>query len=338
MANMKRISLVLFTLTLLFLAAGCGPDQDLAGGSGLQAWIDAPLDESVLPLEPYEIVAHASDPQAITSLLIQVNGEELASLSNPDPEELLALFKQVWVPPGPGEYQIDAKAQNAAGVWSQTATVIVRVEAQSEEAAIMEPEAAESPEPASCDPTLTAVENATCRTGPSIFHDPVDYLLAGETAPIGGRNQDWTWWSVQLPDQENPCWIADGTSTAVCVPEDLVYLESPPYITRIGKSSSEFYWGDNPNQTITVQATAGGETPLELLRVVYHIQGRDNWTSAMMVNTTGDRWEGTISARSLKGYDKFDSAVVEYYLEATSQNGLITKSPMLADIKLKKVP
>jgi hypothetical protein len=29
---------------------------------------------------------------------------------------------------------------------------------------------------------------------------------------------------------------------------------------------------------------------------------------------------------------------VEYYLEATSQNGLLTKSPLLVDIKLKKMP
>jgi len=338
MAIMNKICPVLLTLILLVLAAGCGPNQDATIGGSLQAWIDAPLDESVLPLEPYEIVAHASDPQAISSLEIQVNGEELASLSNPDAEELLALFEQVWVPPGPGEYQIDVKAQNAAGEWSDTASVTVRVEVQPEEAAIMEPEAEEAPEPATCDPSLTAAENATCRTGPSSYHEPVGYLLEGETVPISGRNQDWTWWSVRLPDQENPCWISDSTAEAACVPEDLAYLESPPYITRIGKSSSEFYWGDNPNQTITIQAMAGGESSLDQLRVVYHIQGRDNWTSSLMMNTSGDLWEGVLSARNLKGFENYDSAIVEYYLEAVSQNGLITKSQMLADIKLKKVP
>ncbi len=335
---MKRISPVLISLMLLTLTAGCGPSQAQTGGSSLQAWIDAPLTESVLPLEPYEIVAHASDPQEITQLEIQINGTELASLSNPDPGELLALFKQLWVPPGPGEYRIDVKAQNGAGEWSETASVVVRVEAQLQEAAVMEPKATETPEPISCDPTVTAAENASCRTGPSSYHEPVGYLLAGESAPIGGRNQDWTWWSIQLPDQASPCWIADSTVTADCVPEDLAYLDSPPYITRIGKSSSEFYWGDNPNQTITIQALVGGESPLERLRVVYHVQGRDNWTSAVMLNTTGDSWEGTMGARNLKGYEKYDSAIVEYYLEATSQNGLITKSPMLADIKLKKMP
>ena len=335
---MNKISPVVLSLILLVLAAGCGPNQVQPGSESLHAWIDAPLNESVLALEPYEIVAHASDPQAISGLEINVNGTELASLANPDPGELLALFKQVWVPPGPGEYQIDVKAQNAAGEWSETASVLVRVEAQPEEAVVMQPEGEESPEPTSCEPTLTAAENATCRTGPSSYHEPVGYLLAGENVPIGGRNQDWTWWSIQLPDQENPCWIADSTVEAACVPEDLAALESPPYITRIGKSSSEFYWGDNPNQTITVQALAGGESPLEMLRVVYHIQGRDNWTSAVMLNTTGDSWEGTMVARNLKGYDKFDSAIVEYYLEATSQNGLLTKSPLLADIKLKKMP
>jgi hypothetical protein len=338
MVAMNKTSLVFLLLILLILAAGCGPDQTLTGGAGLQAWIDAPLDESVLPLDPYEIVAHASDPQAIINLEIQVNGTQLASLPNSDPGELLALFKQVWMPPAPGEYRILVRAQNSAGEWSEDAVVVVSVQAQPESAVVMQPQASESPEPIDCTPSLTAEENTTCRTGPSSYHDPVAYLLEGESAQISGRNQDLTWWSVQLPDQDVPCWIADSTVSADCISEDLPYLESPPFITRIGKSSPEFYWGDNPNKTITIQAMAGGESPLEQLRVVYHIQGRDNWTSTVMTNTSGDLWEGVMYARNLKGFENFHAAKVEYYLEAVSQNGLSTQSQMLADITLKKTP
>jgi hypothetical protein len=335
---MKKHFLTVICLLFLMLAAACGPAETPVGGGSLQAWIDAPLDESILPLEPYEIVAHASDPQAISTLEIQVNGSQLASLPNSDPGELLALFKQVWVPPAPGEYEILARAQNSAGEWSEAAVVVVNVQAQPESAAIMEPEVPESPEPIACTPSLIAEENATCRSGPTSFHDPLGYLLAGDQVPITGRNQDWTWWSVQLPDLEPPCWIADSIANSFCVPEDLAFLESPPYITRIGKSAPEFYWGDNPNQTITIQAMAGGESPLEQLRVVYHIQGRDNWTSTVMTNISGDLWEGAMIAKNLKGFENFHAAKVEYYLEAVSQNGLSTQSQMLADITLKKTP
>ena len=45
-----------------------------------QAWIDAPLDGSTIPLDPYEIVMHAYDPGGVTQVELKVNGSLLASI------------------------------------------------------------------------------------------------------------------------------------------------------------------------------------------------------------------------------------------------------------------
>ena len=329
--------LILILFGLIF--AGCDASQISTSDVQLQAWIDAPLNESVIPLAPYEVVAHASDPSEISSLELYINGEIINTLLNTDTDQLLITFRQSWTPPSPGTYNIQVRAKNGSGEWSDFADVNIRVEDQVSVPAVdLIPS---DPPPLSldkCEPSLIASMNATCRSGPTPYHDPVVYLLEGDQAAIIGRNLDWTWWYISIPETENFCWISAQTVNSDCLPEDLEPVQSPPYITRIIKSGTEFYWGDNPNKTITVQAQVGGEGSITSVRFIYHLKDKGDWQSKQMLNTSGEIWEITLSALEVNHYQEISSSFLEYYLEAKNEYDLTTKSALFGDLKLKKVP
>jgi len=103
----------IFSLALIVLAA-CGPKAvpQVGFASANQAWIDAPLPDSHLPLAPVEIVAHAANPDGIASFEIDLNGQLLAK-TVPDPasiDQTLRYMRYSWQPAAPGRYLIEVKA------------------------------------------------------------------------------------------------------------------------------------------------------------------------------------------------------------------------------------
>ncbi len=334
---MKNFSLLIISLTLL--AGACTP-QVSPDPNSLIAWIDAPLDGSTIPMAPYQIVAHASDPGQITLLEISVDGEILGVTENPDPGDLLLSTKAAWNPPSPGVYTIQARGQNSSGAWSSYAQARVTVEEEFQTLPDLELLPTETPtiELVSCEPEITAIMNTTCRQGPTTYNEPVIYLLEGETAPFLGGNQDLSWWAVLPESQPDPCWVSGSTVETSCLPEEPEILESPPYITRVFPSHAEFYWGDNPLRSVTIQAQCGGEIPLTNVRLIYHLAGKAEWYNTAMTPSDGGIWQAQINAHTFDGYKTITSAVVEFYLEATNESGLITKSPLFTNLLLKEVP
>jgi len=92
-----------------------------------QAWIDAPLDGSTIPLDPYEIVMHAYDPGGVTQVELKVNGSLLASIPNPNPGQPFATLKYTWMPAAEGNYTLAASAQGVNGPPGYEATALVTV-------------------------------------------------------------------------------------------------------------------------------------------------------------------------------------------------------------------
>jgi hypothetical protein len=88
-------------------------------------------------------------------------------------------------------------------------------------------EAASPTPPAKEAPNATFTENTNCRRGASTDHEIVTYLKKGLTAPIVGRNEDSSWWLVQVPGSAIRCWawgkfvITHGDLTRV------PFVESP---------------------------------------------------------------------------------------------------------------
>jgi len=335
---MKKFPLIL--LCLAGLLAGCTPDSAVPPSSALTAWVDAPLDESTLPLAPYEIVAHASDPDQIQRLEISVDGEVQGQIENPEPARLLMTAEFSWTPLEPGVYTIEARGQNGSGEWSSPARVRVTVEEEIASQPTLEllPTAAVTLELADCEPEITALMDTTCRQGPTTYNEPAAYLLAGESAPLSGGNQDLSWWAVQPESLSELCWVSGSTVETSCPPQEPEILEAPPYITRVFPTYDEFYWGDHPRRSVTIQAQSGGEIPVSGVRLYYHLAGKSDWYNTAMIPGEGNLWQAQIQAHTFKNYREVRSAVVEYYLEATNEAGLVMKSPNFSNLKLKPDP
>jgi hypothetical protein len=126
---MKRKVPRLLAIILLMAISACSLSHNspvvLAGG-GSRTWFDAPLDDSILKLEPYPVVIHAYDPGGVSQVELSANGvvlENLKPVSNGD----LGLFKYSWDPKIPGNYVLRARAKGQAESWNSESTVTVTV-------------------------------------------------------------------------------------------------------------------------------------------------------------------------------------------------------------------
>jgi RNA polymerase sigma-70 factor (ECF subfamily) len=66
-----------------------------------------------------------------------------------------------------------------------------------------------TPTPTLGPPMVMALKNSNCRFGPGSVYDVIGFLLDGQTAPIEGRNAEWTWWWIMRQDGPGHCWVWD---------------------------------------------------------------------------------------------------------------------------------
>ncbi len=239
---MKRIFAFVFVLVL----SACTLSQGVS--EGLQVQIDAPTDGAVLPLAPYVIVAHATDPTGITRMEFSVDGAVIGSL----PESgSAAVAQQPWTPSAAGQHTIQVRAQNTGGTWSAYAQARVTIQeqaGQSPEAPAETPTAtatetaSPTPEPAATEtpsaPALTLIQNANCRRGPSQVYDVLTSLLKDQTVPITAKSEEGTWWLVHIPTGEY-CWISGVTGTTAGNLDVLPVATGQPGCLVLDASSNE---------------------------------------------------------------------------------------------------
>lgn len=160
---MKKRTALFICLTLVAVClAGCEGGQSgqatavsAASVGAVTAWIDAPLDRMELPLAPYEVVYHASDPVEVRQIEFTVDGEVLALDANPNPAEHLVTVRHTWNPTEPGNYTLRVRVLNRAGAWSEYAQAIVTVLAD-----------------ATPTPTVTTTPTATVTSTPTPSETP----------------------------------------------------------------------------------------------------------------------------------------------------------------------
>jgi hypothetical protein len=111
-------------LILCLLVAGCAPAQ--SGSGSPQAWIDAPLDGSVLPLAPYEIIVHGAAPAAPAGMEITINGQAVNVAPNSSGSRL-QVARYTWSPTAPGRYVIAVRTLDSSQQWSSPHTHVVTV-------------------------------------------------------------------------------------------------------------------------------------------------------------------------------------------------------------------
>ncbi len=117
-------------IVCLFLAAGASacnlPAQ--AGAGGPQAWIDAPLTGDTITVGTnVEVTSHSSDLSGITNVELSINKAVLNTANIPEADKTFVLIKQIWTPTEPGVYELQVRAQNTSGQWSDYAVVLVTV-------------------------------------------------------------------------------------------------------------------------------------------------------------------------------------------------------------------
>ena len=82
-----------------------------------QTWIDAPLNNSILPLIPYTIVFHGASFVGVTEFEIQINGAVVATVpplatgSGGSQYGTLFMAEYNWNPSAPGTYLIKVQAK-----------------------------------------------------------------------------------------------------------------------------------------------------------------------------------------------------------------------------------
>ena len=236
---MKTKLWITFGLITLVLAACEYPGQSTSTPEPEPAyiWIDAPLDGSSIPLEPYKIVMHG----LITNLHqyeISINGIEdgfAPPLQNyPGNTNWITYGEYFWTPPAPGLYTISVKivgasseAPNWSGTPAQVQVIVPHSDVAEESQPILEPltdtPTAESrvtftPTPTATPTlelevcTLTALVNLFCRPAPG--YEPVDSFTPGQFAEVVAQSESL--WQVIGPNNGARCTVPkDGTLVSV---------------------------------------------------------------------------------------------------------------------------
>lgn len=211
--NKKRF----LTLALAFaLVTACGPQN--APAVGPQAWVDAPLHGSTIPLAPYQIIAHGASPSGVSQFELMITGQAAEMIPAPADQagQTLVYINHMWTPPAPGTYLIQVRAAGADGTYGQMAEAQVMVEGE-----------AVAPAEGAC--MWTAAVNVFVRSGPGASVYPeITAVEAGEMFPVVGKSQDGFFWAVQLqngPVGYVPMAERFGMVTGNC---DVPALPDPP--------------------------------------------------------------------------------------------------------------
>jgi hypothetical protein len=110
MMNSNKHYFITFLLTCLLLSA-CGASSGVP-----KTWIDKPLNNTIVPLAPFFIMAHASDSDGVASIEFHVNGQLIKSATPFDGAGVrLGHVETIFTPAGLGEYRIEVHAVDSAG-------------------------------------------------------------------------------------------------------------------------------------------------------------------------------------------------------------------------------
>jgi len=191
-------------------------------------WIDAPLQNAIIPLLPNELIFHATSLSGIDGFEVQVNGAVLETVgampssSGNAENKTLFLGKYLWNPPVPGTYLVRILAISQGKSSSEDQ---VRVTVSGGETETVTPVPTE--EQVEC--MFTALVNLFCRLGPGREYKDIDSLIPGQSAPIIGQSPDGLYWYILGPYYGQAC----------TVPKDSQYgeasgdCESKPDLTPI---------------------------------------------------------------------------------------------------------
>ncbi|MEJ5224728.1 MAG: Ig-like domain-containing protein [Anaerolineales bacterium] len=129
---MKRLFILLILFSLLLSA--CSAAGGGLSASGAQAWLDQPINGSILPLGAFPLKAHARhvDGSGITRIEFLVNGVSVGAVET-DATAPLVYAELNWNASSPGEYNLSARAYDKSGGFAESAPARVCVSQEAKE-------------------------------------------------------------------------------------------------------------------------------------------------------------------------------------------------------------
>jgi hypothetical protein len=166
---MKRLSSILPVILIFLLLASCGakatpktaasPQPD----TGPKVSFASPDPGAAVPLGPVQVMILSEDLRGTTQVEVLVNGVSAAMVPSPNTTSTSVIVEYIWNPSAPGQYVLQAHAQNNAGTWGDFASLELTV---SEAAAGDTPSSEEVPTEELL-PTATGTEVIATQPGPT---------------------------------------------------------------------------------------------------------------------------------------------------------------------------
>lgn len=247
-----------FLFGILFLGlTACTKDAPVRPTPSLiEAWIDAPLHQSTIPLETYTIVYHGASSSGIDQFQVRIDGtildESAPTSTGSGGSQYGTLFmgESDWLPSAPGTYMISVRARSGFSfspyVYAEvTVNENLQLMISTPPAILTLPPTAGlpilSPPPlptSSSTPTntpgvcvFTALVNLFCRTGPGgSLYPAIDSLVPGQSSPVLGLSPDGFFAQIEGVNNLLPCYVPlgqnYGTMEGAC--DNLPTLIPPP--------------------------------------------------------------------------------------------------------------
>jgi len=96
--------------------------------SAARVWIDDPLPESVHPVAPVQIVAHAFDEAGVASVTFSVDGDVIAEITPAGAGNRFVTVRAQWDPPGPGIYLLQVRGLAPDETGGAAASAVIEIE------------------------------------------------------------------------------------------------------------------------------------------------------------------------------------------------------------------
>lgn len=300
---------LLLLIVLAALLAACDSKVlERAAEAKPVSWIDAPLDDSHLPVAPYEVIFHGSDPVGVAKIEFSVDGEVQLTSANPDAERHLVTGRHMWEPPAAGNYTLRVRTQSVAGPWGEYAVAVVTVG---------EPPATAIPvptEPTAPVPTATWTPTPL----PTATATPIPTTIAPTPVPP-------TVAPTVIPTVPTPAPTPKG-----------------PVISEPEISTEQFYCPDDDRdpKEVTIVVTASDPDGVDIVRIVFRLKdkasdGRTPWAERTMapVNDEKTLWVVTIPSALFEelGWPWYDESWFRFYFVAYDENENETQSDTYRD-------
>lgn len=155
--------------------------SDLITTAGPAAWVDDPLDGSVLPSDVGEVivVAHATDPDGIVEIVLTVDGAEVDS-ADTGGDDLEKTEELRWTPGEPGTYELRAFGRDPGGATTPPGIAVVQVGTDEEQPATTTTTTGPADSTSSSE---VAAESTTTTASGSTTTRPVTGTTTATTAP-----------------------------------------------------------------------------------------------------------------------------------------------------------